>query len=302
MIYDGFHFFNELDLLEIRLNTLKDVVDKFILVEAENNHRNKPKPLWYAENKDRFAEFEDRIIHIVVGADKFTEDPRYEFDPRVGHFGYQNDNTQRRAVYEGFKDCEDDDIIILSDADEIPKASTVLKMVKEYKEPVTMEQLHFYHYLNTAFNHGPDGPVWKGSAIISKSDLDREFGGDLQLVRDVSVRDFNRCNHHSPGRLFPVVKDGGWHFSYVGSGELQNQKQKSYTHHEFDFMSERDFNTARENLEDPLLKGRGPGCASFYGIVGWENLPEYVANNKDKFEDMLYPESLLRRLPVESGR
>ena len=74
MIYDGFHFFNELDILEIRLNTLKNVVDKFVLVEAENDHRNKPKPLWYAENKDRFAEFEDRIIHVVVGADKFTED------------------------------------------------------------------------------------------------------------------------------------------------------------------------------------------------------------------------------------
>ena len=295
MIYDGFHFFNELDLLEIRLNTLKDVVDKFILVEAENDHRNKPKPLWYAENKDRFAEFEDMIIHIVVGADKFIEDQVGPGCYPPHEYMYENDDTQRRAVCEGFKDCEDDDIIILSDADEIPKASTVLKMVKEYKEPVTMEQLHFYHYLNTAFNHGHDGPVWKGSSMISKSDLDREFGGDLQWVRNISVRDFNRCNRHSPGRLFPLVKDGGWHFSFVGSGELQKHKQKSYSHHEFDFVSESDFATAREKLEDPLIKGRGPGCANFYGIIDWENLPEYVVNNKDKFEDMLYP------VPVESG-
>ena len=297
MIYDGFHFFNELDLLEIRLNTLKDVVDKFILVEAENDHRNKPKPLWYAENKCIFEEFEDRIVHVVVGADKFIgKGHMVPSDIYKQHqYMYVNDDTQRRAIYEGLVDCEDDDIIILSDADEIPKASTALKAINEYKEPISMEQVLFYHYLNTAFNHAGNGPVWRGSAIISKSDLDSEFDGDLQLVRDISIRDFNRCNRHSPGRLFPIVKDGGWHFSFCGSGEKQNQKQKSYIHNEFDFMSESDFTTARENLEDPLLKGRGPGCANLYGILDWENLPEYVVNNKDKFEDILYP------VPVESG-
>lgn len=66
MIYDCFSFFNELDLLEIRLNTLDKVVDKFILFESTLTHTGNPKPLYYAENKDRFAKFSDRIVHIVV--------------------------------------------------------------------------------------------------------------------------------------------------------------------------------------------------------------------------------------------
>jgi|SaaInlV_165m_DNA_1040744.scaffolds.fasta_scaffold27520_2 hypothetical protein len=283
MIYDGFPFFNELDLLEIRLNTLKDVVDKFVLVEAENTFRGNPKPLWYLENKDRFAEFEDKIIHIVMGADK-------SFDKTHHRHMYENDFAQRRYVYEGFRDCKDDDILILSDLDEIPNASTISKIAKEYVEPVTMKQLFFYHYLNTAFNHGNDGPFWKGSVITSKADLDREFGGDLQVLRDISIHDLGRCARHSPDRqLLPMVDDGGWHFSFVGSGEFQNMKQKSYAHDEFDFMDENDFNAARENLYDPLLKGRGPGASSFYGFVDLEKLPEYVANNKDKFGHMLRP-------------
>jgi beta-1,4-mannosyl-glycoprotein beta-1,4-N-acetylglucosaminyltransferase len=73
MIYDCFTFFNELDILEIRLNILKNVVDKFVLVEATRTHQGKEKPLYFSENKARYKEFEDKIIHIVI-----DEYPPYE--------------------------------------------------------------------------------------------------------------------------------------------------------------------------------------------------------------------------------
>ena len=66
MIYDCFTFFNELDLLEIRLNVLKDVVDKFVLVESVKTFTGRDKELFFEKNKDRFAAFADRIIHLVV--------------------------------------------------------------------------------------------------------------------------------------------------------------------------------------------------------------------------------------------
>ena len=65
-IYDCFNFFNELDLLEIRLNTLKDSVDYFVIVESNVTHSGQFKPLYYEENKERFKSFEDKIIHYVV--------------------------------------------------------------------------------------------------------------------------------------------------------------------------------------------------------------------------------------------
>ena len=72
MIYDCFPFFNELDLLEIRLNELSGVVDRFVLSEAELTHNGDRKPLYFNEHKDRFAKFADKIIHIIVRKDGFS--------------------------------------------------------------------------------------------------------------------------------------------------------------------------------------------------------------------------------------
>ena len=66
MVYDCFQFFNELDILKIRLNVLSPVVDKFVISEATETFSGLPKPLYYEENKEMFREFEDKIIHQVV--------------------------------------------------------------------------------------------------------------------------------------------------------------------------------------------------------------------------------------------
>ena len=66
MVYDCFTFFNELDLLEIRLNTLKDVVDKFVIAEATRTHTGRPKELVFEKNRERFASFSDKIEYIIV--------------------------------------------------------------------------------------------------------------------------------------------------------------------------------------------------------------------------------------------
>ena len=92
MIYDCFSFFNELDLLEIRLNVLKDVVDKFVLVEAGETHTGKPKPLYFKENEARFAAFRDRIIYVAI-----------ERFPEVCTTSWARENWQRNAIAEGLK-------------------------------------------------------------------------------------------------------------------------------------------------------------------------------------------------------
>lgn len=66
MVYDCFQFFNELDILKIRLNVMNDVVDKFVISEATETFSGLKKPLYYEENKEMFKEFEDKIIHVVV--------------------------------------------------------------------------------------------------------------------------------------------------------------------------------------------------------------------------------------------
>ena len=125
MTYDCFSFFNELDLLEIRLNTLDKIVDKFILAESLFTHTGRPKPLYYAENKERFARFNDRIVHVVV--DDF---PNMPDNMPIREKAWIRENWQRNAIVRGLpKDIKDDDILLISDLDEIPHPDYVKKAI-----------------------------------------------------------------------------------------------------------------------------------------------------------------------------
>src|ERR1700679_2349278 len=105
MIYDCFTFFNELDILEIRLNVLKNVVDKFVLVEATRTFQGKEKNLFFEENKIRFKEFEDRIIHIVIDTYPVNE----------GNSAWFLEDYQRNMIMDGLKNCTEYDRILVSD-------------------------------------------------------------------------------------------------------------------------------------------------------------------------------------------
>ena len=93
MIIDCFPFFNELDLLEIRLNVLNDVVDKFVLVEASKTQSLIDKPFYFEENKDRYSKFLDKIIHV-----KITDYPKKD--------GWAMENYQRNCIVKGLQQLE----------------------------------------------------------------------------------------------------------------------------------------------------------------------------------------------------
>ena len=171
MVYDCFPFFNELELLEIRLNELDPVVDKFILVEATRTFQKKPKPLYYQENKERFKKFEDKIIHIVV--DKF---PGFFYKWRIPK-AWDYDNYQKDQVILGLNNCKSDDVIIISDLDEIPSARLVEKY-KNYPGVKVFEQLFCNYYLNCVAVSSPNRDrikngmaYWRGSVMLNYSDF-----------------------------------------------------------------------------------------------------------------------------------
>ena len=89
MIFDCFTFCNELDLLELRLETLSDVVDKFVLVEADRTFTGKSKPFFFAENKARFTNYLDRIIHVQVEDMPQTNNP------------WDREHFQRKGLFVG---------------------------------------------------------------------------------------------------------------------------------------------------------------------------------------------------------
>ena len=161
MIYDTFMFFNELDLLEIRLNYLSPVVDRFVLVESTMTHTGKQKPLLYAENNGRFTKFLDKVTHIVV-----------DMLPHIANLGYQeafeNENYQRNQITRGLGDAKTDDVILLSDVDEIPTHSGINWYRDHGKGVYACKQKWRFGWLNTTWMRTDSRWIgyWAGTMML----------------------------------------------------------------------------------------------------------------------------------------
>ena len=191
-IFDGFPFNDELDLLELRLMELGDLVDVFVLVEQDINFRQKPKPLYFKENRQRFAEWLPKIRHIVV--EDYTIAPH----PAMDHY-------QRRQIARGMTDAKPHDVIILGDVDEIPSRDVVQAARKLPPDhPFTCFQRLYYYYVNCEM-----ACPWPGNVIAPRFALGETM--DFQKIRH---------DRHNFPRLFQA----GWHFSWLGP--LENIQAK----------------------------------------------------------------------------
>ena len=205
MLYDCFLFFNELDLLDLRLEELGPLVDKFVLVEADKTFSGKMKELCFVNNRHRYAKYLDKIINISVE------------DMPVDKNRWKVERYQRNSILRGLSACHPEDIIMVSDIDEIPHPEAVqaLRDFKKDKFIASFKQRLFCYYLN-----GSIGTVWQGTAATRRKFL--KFPQDL---RDVGTRKFLRKT---------VINNGGWHFSYLGLAETIAYKMHSFAHAEFD--------------------------------------------------------------------
>ncbi len=213
MVYDCFQFFNELDILLLRMHILSDVVDRFVISESTVTFSGDPKPLFYEENKEMFREFEDRIIHVVV------DDTPMDCD------AYQRDHHQKCAVARGLKDAKDDDIVIFSDVDEIPNPDTLKKLLPHVEDGkiYMLAQRLFYCYLNfedisgnnlsvTGEFPGVEKKQWLGTKICRKS-----------LLQHYTTEELRNKEQQAIGVRVP---DGGWHFSYMGGGRGESVEER----------------------------------------------------------------------------
>ncbi len=221
MIWDCFSFFNELELLELRLETMAAVADRFVLVESTRDYMNRPKPLHFQENKDRYAGFLDRIVHVAV------HDSPGEPDPWV------RENHQRQCINRGLVEAEDDDVILVSDLDEIPRPELVARYESLPGIKLFRQDFHYYY-----FNVRATNLEWFGTAMCRKQDM-----ASPQHLRD--VRDAIR-----PGVC--RIRDGGWHFSFFGGVERIIHKIESFAHHEFNLDKFKD----RQRIEQCIREGR----------------------------------------------
>lgn len=277
MVYDCFQFFNELDMLKIRLNVMSPVVDKFVISEATETFSGLKKPLYYEENKEMFAEFADKIIHVVV-------------DDTPEGYTHDRDTFQKNAVTRGLKDCTDDDIIIFSDLDEIPNPDKVREILNNFQQDKIYHfaQRLFYCYLNmeevsgkllsyAGEFEGVDRKKWIGSKMISYK-LMKELNlqcGELRFPerKEIGIR----------------VDDGGWHFGYMGGhGEKDvrkrvSQKVVSAAHYEYNSKH------VLSNVENQIKDGKDifGRDAEFIKVEIDDSYPEYIRIHQDELDYLI---------------
>ncbi|MBD5470180.1 MAG: glycosyl transferase GT17 family protein [Lachnospiraceae bacterium] len=280
MVYDCFQFFNELDILKIRLNVLSPVVDRFVISEATETFSGLKKPLYYEENKELFAEFADKIIHVVVE------------DTPEGDTHYR-DTFQKNAVTRGLKGCTDEDVIIFSDLDEIPNPDKIREILMNFQEDKIYHfaQRLFYCYLNmeevsgsllsyAGEFEGVEHKKWIGTKMLSYKLLREQnlMLGELRFPerKEIGIR----------------VEDGGWHFGYMGGhGEKDIQKRVqekviSAAHQEYN--SKHVLSNVTDQIKDGKdIFGRN---AQFVRCEIDESFPKYIREHQDELDFLIMHE------------
>lgn len=269
MIYDCFTFFNELDLLELRLNVLYNYVDKFVIAEANKTHTGKDKDFIFEKNKTRFNKFLDKIIYIKV--DDFPSLENSQSDKYGNKWLYEN--YQRDAIMRGLTECKPNDVIIISDCDEIPNPIAI----RNYKSGICiLRQWAFYYNLNTLNKYHP---YTKGAKICRYSDLidPKQNLGDIEFCK------FSKYGLPTYLRFCKgtKIKNGGWHFSYFGSLDNIILKRQNIVEQQFNNsqnMSVEYMKKLIDNGEDILERG-----IKFINVNPKDILPKYVIQNSDKY-------------------
>jgi beta-1,4-mannosyl-glycoprotein beta-1,4-N-acetylglucosaminyltransferase len=297
-IFDCFPFYNELELLELRLHTLDDIVDYFVITEAHETFSGKAKPLYFAEHRERFRKFEAKIIHNIIES---TPDSFDSFEPPNDYFtrrevsyphksggtplsklnlDFQREVFHRDSVINGLLGiAQPDDLIIISDVDEIPNPSAICEVIGTFipGNIYNFCQNWYMYYFNVTCNK-----EWFGTRICDFASLK---GRSVDLMR-----------YHLENRLEqpgPIIENGGWHFSFLGGDMRVREKLSAYSYQgrrskyillSIDRLFPQRIKYKIKNNHDIFNTGR-----QFKAVNLDETFPEYLIQNKKDFMSMINP-------------
>lgn len=274
MIIDAITFFNELDLLEFRLKLYEDAVDYHIICESNMTHSGLPKPYYLEQEWTRFSKWKNKIIYLQI--EQSTEGLAFDnvtyYTPTNGSWVLEQ--QQRSALILGQDIISDDDTVLIGDLDEFPDPQAIGAMQQVINTdksvfPLSFSQLFHYYYMNCQ-NIGFERQ-WNGTVIATGKQF-KELGP--QHLRD---------NRNS----YQAIRNGGYHFSYLGGIEKIQEKIKSFAHTEFnreDILSDENLQRSLENGEDIFKR---PNVA--YKFVSLEEYPEHIRNLMLEYPQFIKP-------------
>lgn len=292
-VVEAFQFCSELDILELRLNTLKDLVDFTIISESPVAFSGLQKPLWFDEHKHekRFKKFEHKIIHQIVldTPDEYTNLPSItpidkiqgQIIDRVqvgigdwwpaSHPPYGRDTWQKESLLRPMQNLQPDDIVILSDADEVINPDA-LKRVLDNFDPTQIFSFYqklYYYYFDCLKVEGLY-TRWPGPMLCTYENF-LKYPMCLLKMKRRGV----------------AIEDGGWHFSYMAANESIQEKMNyqeetyMYTDKNKKSIVENTRNRFRVDHDMFFIP-----CKFKYTPID-ETYPGYLVENQDKFKDYI---------------
>ncbi len=292
-IFDCITYLDENMLLDVRLNTLNEYVDKFVISESLYTHSGKKKKQNFDMNN--FSKFKDKIHYILI---ENEAENLFEIDHTSEETGgklrlnsLKRIEKQYNCLFEGIKDCDDNDLILLSDCDEIPNLSKIDENILK-NQIILFKQKIFYY----KFNLQHLSMDWFGTKGCKKKDL-KTFNW-LRNIKNKKYKFWRLDAYFSNNKYINVktIEDGGWHFSKV-----KNEKDIFYTlsnygeHNEFE-KSNLDIKKIKELIDNQELyfdhnldKKSKDKYSSKIKLVkqDLDKLPKYLKENYSKFSDWI---------------
>ena len=284
-------YFDEEIVLDLRLNTLNEFVDFFVIVESIYNHKGEERKLLFDLNK--FKKFEKKIIYLVYKENPkkiekiFDDDNRGEKSRKYILNASFRENGQRNFILNGLNKANDDDIILISDVDEIPNLESFSK--EKFIQKIALFKQDMFYY---KFNLRLPNLVWSGTKACKKKDLKSPQW--LRNIKDRKYPIYRLDTLFSDTKYIDIkfINNGGWHFSNIKTPSEIEHKLRSYLHHrEFDEnpMSVKEIDKIIKNKQaiydlkvDKKVNKIGDGSKlEKYPI---SKLPKFLQNNLKDFE------------------
>ena len=293
-IFDCFMYFDEEMILDLRLNILNSHVDYFIIVESRYNHKGEKRKLLF--NKEKFIKYRDKIIYLVhdevpskVKKINDEDDEKTQTNKYIMNALYR-ENAQRNYIINGLNNANNEDIILISDVDEIPKIDK-FEFNKVNNKIILFRQDMFYYKFNLCLPNFK----WTGTKACRKKDLISP-----QWLRNIKEKKypFFRLDTFFSDKKYTdikIVNDGGWHFSNIKTAKAIEHKLKSYLHHkEFDDvpLSIKEIDQlvqSKKAIYDLKVDKRVNKIGNGVALEKFEisKLPNHIISNQKKFKDWI---------------
>ena len=293
-IYDCLQYYDEDFLLDLRLNVLNKYVKKFIITEATYSHNGTKKKLNFDIN--RFDKFKDKITYLVVdkAPPKILEfvngEAEGEKNKKSILNGMARDYFQRENLARGLQDVDDNDVVMISDLDEIPNLENV-DLSKIKNKIIIFKQKMLYYKLNLLYENF----IWHGTKACKKKNF-----VSPQWLRNIKAKKYPKWrfdlffSKKKYTDLF-FIENGGWHFTYLKSPEDLEKKLLNFAHH-YEFEKSglkiddiKKFIAEKRIVYDHGIDQRGYKWSgrAILKKINTNLLPAYISSNLDKYKKWL---------------